>query len=737
MPFLDYDVNKDWSCPNLPPWLQKRKVMEDPRGSFLAVISEYGLRPTGPIVPGEKFNRCPDRDGLRNDDSGWWTFHEFILEDGVTFAHGSYGSWRDSNDWRNWTSFDESKLDENQRKRLHDERNADRERNITSTEEKHVEAAKKAQETWDSADGDPEQHPYCLKKGIKPSRDKARYNRKTGKLVVPMHFCDKLCCVQEIDTGFKRFTAGGRCAGAYLVLGPEGLDTPLYIAEGFATSETVKDATECETWCAFSAKNMAATASTARAKYPMRKIIIAGDNDHEGKHNTGVETARIAAQLVGGEAICPPDAPGKTDWNDHGVEVARKHLKVKKETKKEQGKKKPKNETAIAGMIADTLNWMNIRAKKQQPEISLLNILVAIGAITSRKYQLETYGTVTNLYGIGICDSAGGKNSSRSDIKKVFYESGLEEFIGSDEIRSTAGILDHLHKFPSMIYNVDEIGMFFSMTANKNAASHIQGVPQLLTSLYSASDNDYRCGNLKGTEEPVVIKRPSLSVYGTTTEEKYAEAMKRSTITSGELNRYIIIPASVMNPLPNDTMNIEAPESVLKAWGRFRNTGDDSITIVRIGDMAGRIKEIRLHEHAKQTEFKPKRLDALYGRYSENIIKVSMILAISRNSVSPVIEEDVLEFAESLVNESVNYVMKFCQDSMFENEHEKRCNALIQFLQKNGKNSSRTAFSQYIGGKCLSKDIDAIESSLCDETGSGRLLITKDGRRKIYTLIGD
>jgi putative DNA primase/helicase len=737
VPILDYDVTVDYSKKTLPFWLQNRKKEQDPRGSFLAVISEYGLRPTSPIVPGEKFNRCPDQDGKRNDDAGWWTYHEFILDDGMTFAHGSYGSWRNSNDWRNWTSFDESKLDDDQRKRLYAERQADRERNITTKEEKHTEAAKKALEIWNAADGDPENHPYCLKKGIRPSRDKARYDKKTGKLVVPMYFGGEICCVQEIDTGFKKFLEGGRCVGAYLILGPEGLDTPLYVAEGFATSETVKDATGCETWCAFSSNNMAATASAARAKYPMRKIIMAGDNDHEGKHNTGVETARLAAQLIGGEAICPPDAPGKTDWNDHGVEVARKLLKVKKESKKEQEKARAKSETAISGMIADTLNWMNIRAKKQQPEISLLNILVAVGAVTSRKYKLETYGTVTNLYGIGICDSAGGKNASRSDIKKIFYESGLDEFLGSDEIRSTAGILEHLHKSPSMIYNVDEIGMFFSMTSNKNAASHIQGVSQLLTSLYSASDNDYRCGKLKGTEDAVVIKRPSLSVYGTTTEEKYAEAMKRSTITSGELNRYIIIPAAIMNPLPNDTMDIEAPESVLTAWSRFRNTGDDSLTIVRLGDMAAKVKEIRLHEHSKQTEFKPKRLDALYGRYSENILKVAMILAISRNSVSPVIEEDILDFAESFVTDSVNYVLKFCQDSMFENEHEKRCNALIQFLNKNGKTSTRTAFSQYIGGKCLSKDIDAIESSLCDETGSGRLLITKDGRRKIYTLIGD
>lgn len=91
--------------------------------------------------------------------------------------------------------------------------------------------------------------------------------------------------------------------------------TKLYICEGFATAASVYLATNEATICAWDAPNLKKVAKIFREKYKFVEIIIAGDNDQS---ETGQNSARAAAELVGGKYIWPDKVD--TDWNDLLVE---------------------------------------------------------------------------------------------------------------------------------------------------------------------------------------------------------------------------------------------------------------------------------------------------------------------------------------------------------------------------------------------------------------------------------
>ena len=113
------------------------------------------------------------------------------------------------------------------------------------------------------------------------------------------------------------------------VLGELKADSPVIIAEGYATAATIHQATGLPVIAAFNAGNIAPVAQVYRDRHPERTVIIAGDNDHqkEADHNVGRRKAEEAAVSVGGYTLLPDFAADDrgTDWNDYqrtnGVEA--------------------------------------------------------------------------------------------------------------------------------------------------------------------------------------------------------------------------------------------------------------------------------------------------------------------------------------------------------------------------------------------------------------------------------
>ncbi len=380
------------------------------------------------------------------------------------------------------------------------------------------------------------------------------------------------------------------------------------------------------------------------------------------KHNGGVSFGTLVhtAQMNGWK----PQRDEPISLEDH---PAREFLLRVKETftiKKESGLKNDLyflDPLLLPGLIGDTVREIVDTAQKPQPELAMMNVLAALGAVYGRRYCSPT-DTRTNIYFIGIGPTGCGKDHSRRYMKRLLLEADLEIVLGGDAIVSGQGVLTDVHLRPSQIMHIDEYGMMLEAMSSERAAPHMRAATKILTELYSTSSGIYIGGQYADSKtERIRVPFPNLCIYATTTPERYLENLTRSSISSGELNRYIIMRTKMDMPERNRFAGTSKPsENIVSAWSALypmprMNCASIAPAPIKVcwTGLDDRIHEMGLFEDKKIMSSRS--TGALWARYRENVIKVSMILAITRNTIVPVINGDDLDIAEAIVRQASVY----------------------------------------------------------------------------------
>jgi len=246
---------------------------------FKNAMLETGIAPPDIIIGDGNLHRFEINGKL----NGWYV----LFLDGK--AAGSFGDWKQGRKER-WKMEDNFKplTDEDRRTFAIERQRQECERKAEEAA-KHKAAASKALYIWKQTLPAPDNHPYLLKKRIKPNG--ARLGRD-GKLIIPLYNANKeLVNLQFIKAdGTKRFLSGGKKKGCFHWLGEE--TSKILICEGFATAASVYENTGYLTVIAFDAGNLKDVAITVRAFAPDAEIIIMADNDESG---VGQTKARAAA----------------------------------------------------------------------------------------------------------------------------------------------------------------------------------------------------------------------------------------------------------------------------------------------------------------------------------------------------------------------------------------------------------------------------------------------------------
>lgn len=198
----------------------------------------------------------------------------------------------------------------------------------------YADGAKIAQETWAAAKPC-DSHSYLTRKNIK-----AHGARISGdELVIPMFGADgKISSVQTISSdGDKTYQWKGK-KGYYPLAAKDDHTDVIYLAEGFATAATIREAINLPVMCAFDAQNLKPVAKLMKKKYPKSRIIICADTDRGKKNskgedfNPGIEAAMQAAGAVSGFVIAPEFSDDETssDFNDlaalRGIDAVRNRI---------------------------------------------------------------------------------------------------------------------------------------------------------------------------------------------------------------------------------------------------------------------------------------------------------------------------------------------------------------------------------------------------------------------------
>lgn len=281
----------------------KRSATADFRADVLARL---GFAPPE-IVGDGKIHRF-STSATKHNDAGWYLFHD------DDFPAGSFGDWRTGEKFK-WRARETREMSQQERERL-EALKAEREKKIEAA---YSAAAASANKQWSNAKPAGADHAYLVKKGVAPHGLRENY----GRLLVPVCDGESIISLQTIDAdGEKLFIEGSRVAGGYHVIGEIG--ETVIVGEGYATCATIHEATGLAVVVALNSGNLLAVAPKIRAKYPMARIIIAGDDDYKTAHergfNPGLRDAKKAADAVKGIVAVPPfdrkAGDTGTDWND-------------------------------------------------------------------------------------------------------------------------------------------------------------------------------------------------------------------------------------------------------------------------------------------------------------------------------------------------------------------------------------------------------------------------------------
>ncbi len=303
---------------------------------FIETIRAHGLTPPANIEPG-RFVRFPGSGKGVDNRAGW----AHMFPDG---RGGCFGDWSTGNTLLTWQADHDHAMSNEEAEIFRQQvakaqRKAEEERQARQTA-----ASAKAEKIWQKAEPAKEDHPYLIKKSVKPH---GLRQTKDGKLLLPLRDGKgKLHPLQFIDAdGYKRFLADGRTVGRYLAFGKPDPSGAVCICEGFATGASIHEVTGYPVAVAFNAGNLKAVAEAVREKLPDAYLIICADDDAATEGNPGLSKARETAEVVGG-LLAVPDfgknrPTGVTDFNDlmllRGNEAMKNCIEAAKPVEEPQG----------------------------------------------------------------------------------------------------------------------------------------------------------------------------------------------------------------------------------------------------------------------------------------------------------------------------------------------------------------------------------------------------------------
>ena len=232
-------------------------------------IRSVGYEPPSNIAIG-KVTRF-STNGRRNDRSGW--VHVFDDAKGAVF-----GCWR-SGEQHQWFEKRDYVPDIHEQEAMRQQFEEAKRKAVAERDQAYAVAAKEAQVLFDNA-VPVVSHDYLTNKGIKPNMARMF----GGKLLIPVYGADGILqSVQAIfSDGAKRFHSGGKMAGGHCWIGDPAIGETLLIAEGFATADSLNEATGYAVCIAFSAGNLKSITQMIASQYIGKKIVICADNDSSG-----------------------------------------------------------------------------------------------------------------------------------------------------------------------------------------------------------------------------------------------------------------------------------------------------------------------------------------------------------------------------------------------------------------------------------------------------------------------
>jgi hypothetical protein len=360
----------------------------------------------------------------------------------------------------------------------------------------------------------------------------------------------------------------------------------------------------------------------------------------------------------------------------------------------------------VDGALKLMVDYCVSTAISPQPFLALGAALCALGALAGRKYKTRT-NLRTNIYAVGIAESGGGKDHARVCIKESFFAAGLADYLGGEDIASGSALLSSLNRFPSRLFQIDEMGKFLGALFNSRAPTHKAEIWTNLTKLYTSAG-----GVFIGTEYAdqktrprTDIHQPCASLYGATVPHLFWNAVDSGAMNDGSLARFLIFLTPEDYPDRSRTVTaLEPPAALVEALQAIAAGvpdhdygGNIAATMVSTATISPYVVPLTPEAEHELDALGQKQLSSLrrakkeqqstavYARLVENATKVALIRAVGRNPTAPVIQASDVAWAKQLVMHCINTIVREAGGHVAENAVEAAHKKVLHVIRQAGR----------------------------------------------------
>jgi len=230
----------------------------------------------------------------------------------------------------------------------------------------------------------------------------------------------------------------------------------------------------------------------------------------------------------------------------------------------------------LPGILEDIVQWSLSTAPGPVRIYSVAAAIAVASTVCARRYTSSANNYAT-LYVLVVGRSGTGKEHVRRSVTALLRAADAARLIGPNEWTSRSAVWSSVFVQPQSLAVIDEFGQFLgAASGGSDGATMKNGVLTALMELFGRVDDfaitpQFSTLTLNEKQRRAadrkVIERPALSLIGLTTPEEWYDSLKSSRISSGFLNRFLVMEADVPRgdlAIPGDA----SPPAALVDWVR-------------------------------------------------------------------------------------------------------------------------------------------------------------------------
>jgi hypothetical protein len=352
------------------------------------------------------------------------------------------------------------------------------------------------------------------------------------------------------------------------------------------------------------------------------------------------------------------------------------------------------------GLVGDIAGWIADTTPEPVPVHALGAALCIVGTLIGRKVYSRVRPTGTHLYVAAIAPSGVGKQHTMTCIRELL---NVIDCRGHHTGWHNSG-----PKFASVIQShasiavvVDEFSEKFAAISKPNAGAHQSAISEMFREMWGCSTAEFHAPGALGRED-MIIKRPSMSFFGTSTIRDFKDNMSARDIANGLFNRILLLPRfSEVAIGPEEEGVLEIPPDILEQCRAMYHCLGELLTQIAIcgngypdpimlpfDDAAARANiENKAFEREMRRKADKDREYGLYARYAEQVKRIAMIIACGMKPYdlrSAVVTEEEMTFARRLVAWSIDQFRTMAARDMAENENQKNYIFVLDIVRSAG-----------------------------------------------------